>query len=161
MSYPNILRPHSATGVHKAAGAVIGVPRILVRIENLALCLVAIIAYRAVGGSWPFFAALFLVPDLSMAGYLKSKVVGARFYNAGHSYIGPGLLGGLAWSLNLALWADVALIWCAHIGADRFLGYGLKYAGGFGETHLGMLGGPAVGSRLPGRRGTQKKADLV
>ena len=34
----------------------------------------------------------------------------------------------------------VALVWCAHIGFDRALGYGLKYAAGFRETHLGRLG---------------------
>lgn len=35
----------------------------------------------------------------------------------------------------------LALIWTAHIGFDRALGYGLKYATAFGETHLGRLGG--------------------
>ncbi len=34
----------------------------------------------------------------------------------------------------------VALVWLAHIGFDRALGYGLKYAEGFGFTHLGRLG---------------------
>ncbi|MDU3890869.1 MAG: DUF4260 family protein [Serratia liquefaciens] len=33
-----------------------------------------------------------------------------------------------------------ALIWGAHIGFDRALGYGLKYASGFADTHLGGLG---------------------
>jgi hypothetical protein len=33
-----------------------------------------------------------------------------------------------------------ALIWIAHIGIDRALGYGLKYATGFGDTHLGRIG---------------------
>lgn len=32
------------------------------------------------------------------------------------------------------------LIWCAHIGFDRALGYGLKYPEGFGFTHLGRIG---------------------
>lgn len=32
------------------------------------------------------------------------------------------------------------LIWSAHIGFDRALGYGLKYASGFGATHLGRIG---------------------
>jgi hypothetical protein len=32
------------------------------------------------------------------------------------------------------------LIWLAHIGADRGLGYGLKYATAFGDTHLGYIG---------------------
>ena len=33
-----------------------------------------------------------------------------------------------------------ALIWIAHIGFDRALGYGLKYATGFRDTHLGRIG---------------------
>jgi hypothetical protein len=35
---------------------------------------------------------------------------------------------------------SVAIIWLAHIGFDRALGYGLKYANGFGFTHLGRIG---------------------
>jgi hypothetical protein len=34
----------------------------------------------------------------------------------------------------------VALIWANHIGVDRLLGFGLKYADGFGFTHLGRVG---------------------
>lgn len=36
----------------------------------------------------------------------------------------------------------LALIWFAHIGMDRALGYGLKYPSGFRETHLGRIGAP-------------------
>jgi len=36
---------------------------------------------------------------------------------------------------NMLLLA-VGTIWFVHIGADRALGYGLKYATGFGDTHL-------------------------
>jgi len=35
------------------------------------------------------------------------------------------------------------MIWLAHIGFDRALGYGLKYASGFGFTHLGRIGKPS------------------
>jgi hypothetical protein len=31
---------------------------------------------------------------------------------------------------------QLALIWLAHIGADRALGYGLKYPTRFQDTHL-------------------------
>ena len=31
---------------------------------------------------------------------------------------------------------QIALIWLAHIGVDRLLGYGLKYPTGFKDTHL-------------------------
>jgi hypothetical protein len=33
----------------------------------------------------------------------------------------------------------VALIWLAHIGADRLLGYGLKYPTTFKDTHLSRV----------------------
>ncbi len=33
-----------------------------------------------------------------------------------------------------------ALIWVAHIGFDRMLGYGLNYPTAFGHTHLGLVG---------------------
>jgi len=33
----------------------------------------------------------------------------------------------------------MALIWAAHIGFDRFLGYGLKYPVAFRVTHLGSI----------------------
>jgi hypothetical protein len=33
-----------------------------------------------------------------------------------------------------------ALIWLAHIGMDRSLGYGLKLPTAFQDTHLGRIG---------------------
>jgi hypothetical protein len=33
----------------------------------------------------------------------------------------------------------VGIIWVAHIGFDRLLGYGLKYETGFKDTHLGKV----------------------
>jgi hypothetical protein len=38
---------------------------------------------------------------------------------------------------------SIAMIWLAHIGFDRALGYGLKYTSGFGFTHLGRIGKPS------------------
>ena len=37
-----------------------------------------------------------------------------------------------------------ALIWAAHIGFDRTLGYGLKSDAGFAQTHLGRIGRAAA-----------------
>lgn len=34
---------------------------------------------------------------------------------------------------------SLCLIWLAHIGMDRMLGYGLKYPTDFKDTHLGRL----------------------
>ena len=72
--------------------------------------------------------------------------MGAIVYNAAHSYMAPVALmtGGLALSSPLVL--SIALIWMAHIGIDRALGYGLKYSAGFGFTHLGRIGRDAATS---------------
>jgi len=46
-------------------------------------------------------------------------------------------LEGLAVSAAAPVPASVALVWAAHIGADRALGYGLKHPTAFGDTYLG------------------------
>ena len=83
---------------------------------------------------------MFLVPDVSMLGYLVGPRVGAGSYNAGHSYVGPALVALLGVSLYVHVLLLGACIWAAHVGFDRMLGYGLKYATGFGDTHLGRRG---------------------
>ena len=45
-------------------------------------------------------------------------------------------------------WPTVALIWAAHVGFNRTLGYGLKYASAFGHTHLGLVGKAAKAVEL-------------
>ena len=109
------------------------------RAEGMALMAVATGAYAVLGGNWSAFALLFLAPDLTMLGYLRDPRLGAALYNAGHSTVGPLALaaGGWAW-WPAAL--PVAMIWLAHIGFDRALGYGLKSPAGFGFTHLGQVG---------------------
>jgi len=120
--------------------AVTGAPRALLRLEGALMLMAATAAYAHLGAGWKLFAALFLLPDLSMLGYLSGPRAGALAYNAGHSYIGPALLAAAAlWSGHAAL-LPCALIWIAHVGFDRMLGYGLKYGSSFGATHLGSLG---------------------
>ena len=100
----------------------------------------AVAGFRALGGTWVFFAAAFLVPDLSLLGYLGGAKVGAAFYNAAHSLLGPLLLAGAAVLTGSTLAWLCTLIWVAHVGFDRALGYGLKYASGFRHTHLRQVG---------------------
>lgn len=120
--------------------AVTGVPRVLLRLEGLAAIGAAVWAYQLSGGNWGWFAVLLLVPDLSMFAYLAGPRAGAIAYNAVHTYIGPGLLAALAWVTHASWFASLVLIWIAHIGIDRALGYGLKYATAFSDTHLGRIG---------------------
>jgi uncharacterized membrane protein len=122
------------------SSAVIGIPRILLRAEGAALFVVAAILYARVGESWWLFAILFLAPDFSFLAYLGGARTGAIAYNAAHTLSGPLLLATAGLLLRFYILIPLALIWVAHIGFDRLLGYGLKYAVGFGFTHLGRIG---------------------
>lgn len=112
----------------------------LLRIEGAVVLVAAVVAYAGQGAGWVLFAALFLLPDVSMLGYLIGRRLGAALYNAGHTYLAPAALAALAWSQQLPELLGPALIWAAHIGFDRLMGYGLKYGTGFGDTHLGRRG---------------------
>lgn len=117
-------------------------PRTLLKVEGLVMLLGGLIAWHQLGGTWGWFAALFLVPDLSMLGYLVGPRIGAASYNAGHSLIGPAVLALMAFGLpaQAASLFLAAALWVAHIGFDRMLGYGLKYDSSFFDTHLGRVG---------------------
>jgi hypothetical protein len=127
------------------ASAVTGVPRLQLRLEGAALAGISVVLYARQGASWWLFAALILAPDLSFLGYMAGSRIGAIIYNAAHTLIVPAALALAGLFLPLPLLISVALIWAAHIGLDRALGYGLKYAKGFGFTHLGRIG-PASAS---------------
>lgn len=121
-------------------GTVHGGVRFTLQSEALAMFAVAVFAYFHAGYSWQMFAVLFLVPDVSMIGYLAGTRFGALTYNLGHAYIGPAAVAayGLATNDDMAL--PIALIWFAHVGFDRMLGFGLKYGDAFTHTHLGHVG---------------------
>ena len=124
----------------EGAPGVAGGPRLLLRLEGLTLFLGAIVAFSMTEQPWWLFALLILVPDLSMAGYLAGSRVGALVYNAVHVTLGPIVLTVVGLLLGDLPVLGVAMIWLAHIGIDRALGYGLKYDNGFGFTHLGRIG---------------------
>ena len=121
-------------------GTVTGGLRTVLRLEGLALFTGMTLLYWVWEGSWWVYAALFFVPDLSFAAYLGGPRLGAIIYNATHSYMAPMAMMTAAFATASPLILSVAMIWLAHIGFDRTLGYGLKYASGFGFTHLGRIG---------------------
>jgi hypothetical protein len=110
------------------------------RLEGLAMLLTAAAAYQYCGLRWLVFGVLFLTPDLSMLCYLGGRRLGALAYNVVHSYTGPLALIAIGLTLGPLLVSGYGLIWCAHIGFDRLLGYGLKSPEGFRFTHLGKIG---------------------
>ena len=130
----------SETAATEPTGAVAGGVRILLRLEGLALFAAMLALYASWGGSWWIFAVLFLAPDLSFAAYLIDPRTGALIYNTMHSTMAPVALAALGFAIGAPLMLWIAMIWLAHIGLDRAFGYGLKYATGFGFTHLGRIG---------------------
>src|SRR3569623_584627 len=124
-----------------AMSAIFGIPprsvTTLLRLDGLAVGAAAVVAFALTGGNWWLFAALILVPDLAFLAIGLGPKRAAMVYNVVHSYawpiilIGAGLLTPVGWRVS------GGLIWTAHIGIDRAVGYGLKYPDSIETTHLG------------------------
>lgn len=111
-------------------------PRLLLRAEGLAVFVAAVWIYFDAGYQWWLLLVLALAPDLSMVGYVAGERVGALAYDAVHTYVLPVALGLAGVVADSDTAAKLALIWLGLIGADRLLGYGLKYPTRFRDTHL-------------------------
>ena len=85
---------------------------------------------------WWLLVVLALAPDLSMAGYAAGPIVGAAAYDVAHTYSLPVALAAIGVLVDADLAVQIGLVWTAHIGVDRAIGYGLKYRSGFKDTHL-------------------------
>ncbi|MBU9713235.1 DUF4260 domain-containing protein [Bacillus tamaricis] len=74
-----------------------------------------------------------------MVGYMRNNKTGAALYNLFHTYCLPAIMiiSGVLFTSSPLLMAG--LIWTAHIGMDRMLGYGLKYPSHFKDTHLNLV----------------------
>jgi hypothetical protein len=112
---------------------------VLLRLEGALALAIALIAYAHVDGSWWLFLVLILAPDLALLGYLGGPRAGSWAYNLAHTYIVPVLLAAAGFHLGPPALVPVALIWIAHIGADRLLGFGLKYPTHQKDQHFARL----------------------
>lgn len=128
----------SPSSTHNPAneGTAMGFPNWILRAEGLIVLGMSCLFYARADYSWTLFAFLFLIPDLSMLGYLLNKQIGSITYNCGHNYIFPAALLFYGQSISSETLIACALIWVAHVGFDRLLGYGLKYKTAFKHTHL-------------------------
>lgn len=132
-----IPQPAAPSAPHAATGGV----RHLLRLEGLCVLLASLLAYDSFATSgWGLFALCFLVPDLSLLGYAAGPRLGAVLYNCAHSYVGAVVCLAAGVFFGIPGLLSAGLIWTAHIGFDRALGYGLKYGQGFRLTHLGLIG---------------------
>lgn len=114
-------------------------PPTLLRAEGVMLFVAATALYWREDGSWLVFALAFFLPDLSMVGYFAGSRTGAAVYNAAQSLVVPIMLALTGVVTDTSVLTAAALIWLAHIGFDHAIGYGLKYAEGFKETHLARV----------------------
>ncbi len=126
---------------------VVGKPKLFLRIEGAVLFIASLLLFRQTHQHWWWFPLLLLIPDLFMAGYAQSTQLGALVYNIGHTYLLPTCVSLYGWHSHRAFLLAIGLIWLAHIGMDRFAGYGLKYDDDFKHTHLGSLAKPQMTNR--------------
>ena len=111
-------------------------PALLLRAEGLVLFAAAIALYVREDFSLLLLVVLFLAPDLAFVGLAAGPRAGAIAYDAVHTYVGPILLASISLIAEWGTGVELGLIWLAHIGIDRALGYGLRYPNAFRDTHL-------------------------
>lgn len=111
----------------------------LIRLEGLVVLSLGTYLYFASGFGWVAFFLLLLLPDVFMIGYAVNARIGAYLYNFAHTLTVPllVLLAGFIFSADFLMM--IGFIWTAHIGMDRMMGYGLKYASEFKDTHIQRL----------------------
>ena len=113
-----------------------------IRADATGILAAALWAMTVTHGQWLWFLALFLVPDLSMLGYLFGSRVGARAYNTTHMYAWPLALLAIGFTSHESFMTTGALSWIAHVALDHAIGYGLKLPTSFEQTILGPIGRP-------------------
>lgn len=110
------------------------------RLEGAAAFVAGLALFGWLGGPWLLAIPLLLLPDISVAGYLRGPRLGALTYNVVHNWaFGLGVLG-LGLASGVSALAIVGAIFIAHVGMDRAAGYGLKLPSSFQDTHLGRIG---------------------
>ena len=114
-------------------------PSLLLRAEGGIVFGASLLLYGEIRASWVLFVVLVLAPDLSMLGYLLGVRLGTSLYNLFHVLVAPLLLIALSIFYKQLWLLPYGLIWTAHIGVDRLLGFGLKYPTQFHDTHFQRL----------------------
>ena len=88
--------------------------------------------------SWWQLVVFAIAPDITLLfgsgrglerGQLAPRAV--PFYNAVHRFWAPAVLVVIALLVHADAWTAAGLAWCAHIGFDRSLGFGLRTREGF------------------------------
>lgn len=111
------------------------------KLEKATMTAVALYAlwFYNLGLSTWIWVVLFFLPDISMLGYLVNPRIGAFTYNLFHHKGIAIFLVATGYFLKMEVLIAVGILLFAYASFDRIWGYGLKYATGFKDTHLGSL----------------------
>jgi len=112
----------------------------LLKLEELGSLVIGVYLFSTLDLSWWWFFGLFLLPDISMLGYLFETKIGAWSYNFFHLKILGVVLFLLGFYFESLVLQVAGIIIFSHAAFDRVMGYGLKYETGFKDTHLGKMG---------------------
>jgi hypothetical protein len=104
---------------------------VLQRLEGGAIMAAALIGYAVLGMNWWVLGVCLLVPDLAALGYLINWRAGNMSYNLAHTLAFPLIVAALSLLVGSEFGMQIGLIWLAHIGMDRLVGYGLKQGNPF------------------------------
>lgn len=110
--------------------------------EEVAITGIAVyfLTQHSLGFSFWVWIPLFLIPDLSMLGYIFNTHVGAFTYNLFHHRGLALLISVIGFLLHQEVTTTLGILLFAHSSFDRILGYGLKYIDSFNHTSLGWTG---------------------
>lgn len=114
--------------------------KILLNLDELASLLLAVLVFAHLPYAWWWLPALFLVPDLSMLGYLAGPRLGAWCYNLAHHKLLALALGATGSLLGQPVLLLAGVVVLFHSSFDRLLGYGFKHETGFKHKHLSQFG---------------------
>jgi hypothetical protein len=115
---------------------------VLLKLEEFALLAASVVVFSTLPFAWWLYPLLILAPDVAMIGYLVNVRFGAFTYNISHHRATGLAVYALGLWLGNPLLLLAGVILFGHSAMDRLAGYGLKYASGFRDTHLGVLPAP-------------------
>jgi hypothetical protein len=112
----------------------------VLRLEEVGILALSVYLSNFLPYAWWWYWVLFLAPDIGLTGYAVNPRAGALIYNLFH-HKGIAVLiyiTGLSTGSHELQFTGLLLL--GHSSFDRILGYGLKYADNFHNTHLGLIG---------------------
>lgn len=111
----------------------------VLKLEEVAQFFLGVFLFSQLDFAWWWFAALLLLPDIGMLGYLANPKWGAITYNITHHKGLAIVVLLLGYTLGNEIVTLTGIILFSHAAMDRVFGYGLKYFDHFKHTHLGNL----------------------